>query len=302
LHSIVKLTAPCWTRSINHYPPLANQICKQWKTTLSDEDKMNTPCNIPKAWQKTPRVAQKIMKVCPFCNSDTRETNGSIGNLEHLHQYCTGPILVDVRNHCNQKIEDALFDIYDYASIHGYNLPFNECNRISTLQENLENCAVELKKTERLTVQKSKLLLEARETYIAILSKNTLNLVALLERIPNTLNLVALLERIPNTLNLVALLERIPAEKINDYNKYPLSHRIGFIHSLMEKDFDMAFATIIDVGFLGLFPKPILYILNQYSKTLMEDNTNKSEFLRLVEKLVTAFVYWPISIQKLFSS
>jgi hypothetical protein len=243
---------------------------------LSDEDKMNTPCNIPKAWQKTPRVAQKIMKVCPFCNSDTRETNGSIGNLEHLHQYCTGPILVDVRNHCNQKIEDALFDIYDYASIHGYNLPFNECNRISTLQENLENCAVELKKTERLTVQKSKLLLEARETYIAILSKNTLNL--------------------------VALLERIPEEKINDYNKYPLSHRIGFIHSLMEKDFDMAFATIIDVGFLGLFPKPILYILNQYSKTLMEDNTNKSEFLRLVEKLVTAFVYWPISIQKLFSS
>ncbi len=276
MHSIVKLTAPCWTRSINHYPPLANQICKQWKTTLSDEDKMNTPCNIPKAWQKTPRVAQKIMKVCPFCNSDTRETNGSIGNLEHLHQYCTGPILVDVRNHCNQKIEDALFDIYDYASIHGYNLPFNECNRISTLQENLENCAVELKKTERLTVQKSKLLLEARETYIAILSKNTLNR--------------------------VALLERIPAEKINDYNKYPLSHRIGFIHSLMEKDFDMASATIIDVGFLGLFPKPILYILNQYSKTLMEDNTNKSEFLRLVEKLVTAFVYWPISIQKLFSS
>jgi hypothetical protein len=276
LHSIVKLTAPCWTRSINHYPPLANQIWKQWKTTLSDEDKMNTPCNIPKAWQKTPRVAQKIIKVCPFCNSDTRETNGSIGNLEHLHQYCTGPILVDVRNHCNQKIEDALFDIYDYASIHGYNLPFNECNRISTLQENLENCAVELKKTERLTVQKSKLLLEARETYIVILSKNTLNL--------------------------VALLERIPAEKINDYNKYPLSHRIGFIHSLMEKDFDMAFATIIDVGFLGLFPKPILYILNQYSKTLMEDNTNKSEFLRLVEKLVTAFVYWPISIQKLFSS
>jgi len=276
LHSIVKLTAPCWTRSINHYPPLANQIWKQWKTTLSDEDKMNTPCNIPKAWQKTPRVAQKIIKVCPFCNSDTRETNGSIGNLEHLHQYCTGPILVDVRNHCNQKIEDALFDIYDYASIHGYNLPFNECNRISTLQENLENCAVELKKTERLTVQKSKLLLEARQTYIAILSKNTLNL--------------------------VALLERIPEEKINDYNKYPLSHRIGFIHSLMEKDFDMAFATIIDVGFLGLFPKPILYILNQYSKTLMEDNTNKSEFLRLVEKLVTAFVYWPISIQKLFSS
>jgi hypothetical protein len=35
---------------------------------------------------------------------------------------------------------------------------------------------------------------------------------------------------------------------------------VGFIHLINENDFDIAAATIVDVGFLGLFPKAILHI------------------------------------------
>jgi hypothetical protein len=73
-----------------------------------------------------PQIADDIIKRCPFCNDESNTTNGSIGNLEHLHLYCTLPTLKEARAHCNQKIEDALFDIYNYTSKLEYNWPFQE--------------------------------------------------------------------------------------------------------------------------------------------------------------------------------
>jgi L-lactate utilization protein LutC len=47
LQNIVKQIAPCWTRSIYCYPPLANQIWKHWRDSLNETIKLNTPSNIP---------------------------------------------------------------------------------------------------------------------------------------------------------------------------------------------------------------------------------------------------------------
>jgi hypothetical protein len=47
---------------------------------------------------------------------------------------------------------------------------------------------------------------------------------------------------------------------------YPLAFRIGFIHLIPEKDFDLTQVTITNVGYLGLFPKAILQALAQYAK------------------------------------
>jgi hypothetical protein len=57
--------------------------------------------------------------------------------------------LVKTRKHCNQKIELALFDIYDYASKLEYNQPLQRCNGLSKLQEDLERVASNLEKTVR---------------------------------------------------------------------------------------------------------------------------------------------------------
>jgi len=109
-------------------------------------------------------------------------------------------------------------------------------------------------------------------------------------------NNVAILAR--NSLNIAVLLNRILSSKIRDYDSFPLAHRLGFIHSLPEGDFDVASANITDVGFLGLFPKSLLQILYQYAREVDKSGHNKDEFLTLVNKLVTAFIYRPIVIQK----
>jgi hypothetical protein len=177
------------------------------------------------------------------------------------------------RAHCNQKIEDALFDIYNYASKREYNQPFKECDRLTSLQEELEKNAVILEKTERTTVCKSKLSIEARARNKALLSRKELNL--------------------------AVLLNRIPAKKLREYNKYPSAFRIGFIHSILEKEFDIASATITDIGFLGLFLKSLLQILYRYANKIEKNNNDKNEFVTLIEKLITAFIYRPITLQKI---
>jgi hypothetical protein len=109
-------------------------------------------------------------------------------------------------------------------------------------------------------------------------------------------NNVAILAR--NSLNIAVLLNRILSSKIRDYDSFPLAHRLGFIHSLPEGDFDVASANITDVGFLGLFPKSLLQILYQYAREVDKSGHNKDKFLTLVNKLVTTFIYRPIIIQK----
>jgi hypothetical protein len=43
-------------------------------------------------------------------------------------------------------------------------------------------------------------------------------------------------------------------------NKYPLFAQLGFINAILEEEFDIAIATITDIGFLGFSPKLITKI------------------------------------------
>jgi predicted membrane protein len=60
----------------------------------------------------------------------------------------------------------------------------------------------------------------------------------------------------------------------------------------------MAFATITDVGFLGLIPKALLQILYRYSKEINPSKLNNAVFLSLINTLVSAFIYQPIYYAK----
>jgi len=117
---------------------------------MESMERRDTPITIPKKWQKTHQIANEIIKKCPFCNGNDNNANACIGTREHLHLYCNMKTLIKTREHCNQKIELALFDIYDYASKLEYNQLLQRCNCLSKLQEDLERVASNLEKTERL--------------------------------------------------------------------------------------------------------------------------------------------------------
>jgi hypothetical protein len=272
----VKLTAPCWTRCIYRYPPLANQIWINWRASLPGNIKASTSINIPRGWNKIPHIANDIIKVYPFCMTNNGTSIKRIGNLEHLHLYCTAPILVDTRTHCHQKIEESIYAIYNYASLHEYKLSFSDCHRKTNLQENLENTAVKVEKKQRYVVKNSQLILETRTNNKAIIRENSITI--------------------------AVHLSRLPVEKIQDYNNYPLSYKLGFIHSIPEEDFDMVTATITDVGFMGLFPKQLLQILAKYANDIKKSNQDNDEFISLIDNLVTAFIYRPITMQKSYSN
>ncbi len=57
----------------------------------------------------------------------------------------------------------------------------------------------------------------------------------------------------------------------------------------------MDFATIIDVNFLGLFPKRQLAVLQTYKQSLNKDL--QSDFDEHINQLLFAVIYWPIVIQ-----
>jgi len=81
--------------------------------------------------------------------------------------------------------------------------------------------------------------------------------------------------------------------------KYPLSSQLGFIHAIPEDDFDIASATITDVGFLGFFPKLIFLALRRCDTEIQRFSAvNITEFKSLVDNLIAAFFYRPIAIQK----
>jgi hypothetical protein len=88
------------------------------------------------------------------------------------------------------------------------------------------------------------------------------------------------------------LLQRLPSEKLIDYDMFPLSYEIGFIHIIPESELDMAQATITltDVGFLGLFPKRILQELRAYAREMERLNESNDEFLKLTNQLITNFI------------
>jgi len=71
------------------------------------------------------------------------------------------------------------------------------------------------------------------------------------------------------------------------------------IHSIPEDHFQLATATIIDVGYLGLLPKGLIQVLQDYTQELKQArSTHECRFMELMDKLITAFIYRPITIQK----
>ncbi len=270
IRNIVKQTAMCWTRSIYRDPSMANKIWKKWTLTLPDDIRATHPATIPKDWQKHPWIAEDIIKRCPFCNA--QHHNIHVGNLEHLHLYCTSQLLHDTRTHCNEKIESAIHEMYHYASLREYGVSLQDANRKTSLQEKAENAAKALEKENRLIVKQRQLITDSRQSNIAILSRRAISQ--------------------------AILLNQLPAEKLQEYDRYPLAFQLGCIHSLPEDKLDIAAATIIDVGYLGLLPKSILQVLIDYSYQIKRDNQDDNEFFQLRDKFVTAFVYRPITMQK----
>jgi hypothetical protein len=68
-------------------------IWQIWYEQLSPELQQNTPPDLPSGWQKVPSIADEIIRKCPFSVSCDNATMPRIGNLEHLHVYCSSPIL-----------------------------------------------------------------------------------------------------------------------------------------------------------------------------------------------------------------
>jgi len=270
--NILKMSAPCWTRCIYRYPKLANRIWKSWKAQLPDHQKILIAENIPSGWQKITHIEKNIIKACPFCNTVDDDADRMSGNLEHLHVYCPSPILVSAREHCHQKIEDAIYALYNYAASREFGTVLENSTRITILQERIETTARNTEKTERQVVRNKQLVIETRTENTAILSKHSIDR--------------------------AILLNKLPIEKAQDYQKFPLSYRAGFIHSIPEEDFDVSTATIIDVGFLGILPKPILSTLHQYGKDIERTSGDSSEFETLITQMHNAFIYRPITIQK----
>jgi hypothetical protein len=196
-----------------------------------------------------------------------------IGNMEHLHIYCTSPILTKTREYCHTRIEAALHALYNSASIHEFATPLATPTRKTILQENMEDAAAAVERQERTIVQHSNIVLASRESNIAILRQH------------------ALTEAI--------LLNRLPASKMQDYLRFPLASRLGVIHCIPEESFNMAMATIIDVGFMGLFPKALLQVLNTYMQNVKRTKPEMVQtFQVLTDALISAFIYRTISMQQ----
>ena len=92
-------------------------------------------------------------------------------------------------------------------------------------------------------------------------------------------------------------LHQLPVNLAQQYNKYPLAHRLGFFHCIPEHQLDLTLATITDAAFLGLFPKQLLQILHRYTYSI-QSPSHKEQYQQLVYMLITSFVYRPIVLQK----
>jgi hypothetical protein len=188
--------------------------------------------------------------------------------------YCPSKNLRRVREYCNRKIENALHELYCFSSLRESNCLPHEHNRTCTLQEHLAAAAKEAELQERPTVQSSNIVYETRPTNIAIKSRHEITL--------------------------LVLLQKLPEEKIDEFDRFPYASQLGFLQAIPECDFNIATATITDVGFLGLFPKKIFQELRRYAKKVEKDTpTASSEFQTLFDRLIDAFVLRPVTIQKI---
>ena len=97
-------------------------------------------------------------------------------------------------------------------------------------------------------------------------------------------------------------MERFPPRKLTEYDAFPLSSQIGFIHAIPEDDFDVAQATIMDVGFLGLFPKQVFQKMQAYARELEKNNEPNEEFIQLMNLVVSTFTYRALTVQKIIQT
>jgi hypothetical protein len=77
---------------------------------------------------------------------------------------------------------------------------------------------------------------------------------------------------------------------------YPLAHQTGLVHCISEDQLDLNLATIIDINFLGLFPKSLLVVLQTYKHGLSQNK--QDDFDLLISRLLSTFIYRPIVMQK----
>ena len=152
-----------------------------------------------------------------------------------------------------------------------YDIPLSSAPRSPSLQEHLEQMALDIETMSRPVIINSQCKMETRSSNKAILP--------------------------PHALTMATLLHQLPVSLAQQYNKYPLAHRLGFIHCIPEHQLDLALATITDVAFLGLFPKQLLQILHRYAYTI-QSPSHKEQYQQLVYMLITSFVYRPIILQK----
>jgi len=271
LRNMIKFTAPCWTRCIYRHPPIVHQIWEYWRNRQSATDRENIPIDIPKNWKDIPLIRDHLIKACPFCGSFGVEGN-KIGNLEHLHLYCPNIYLQKARDLGNQNLEKAIYDVYNFAAKIQYNCSQENTTRTTALQEIMEQVARETELQERPVARSSELSYETRTSNKAILSKTAIQI--------------------------KTLLGQLPASKLAEYDTYPLTAKLGFIIFMPEAEYDVASATITDVGFLGIFPKPILGELRRYARELKNLNQDYEAFLVLTNTLVDALIYRGATVQK----
>mmetsp|Transcript_28434 Transcript_28434/g.40755 ORF Transcript_28434/g.40755 Transcript_28434/m.40755 type:complete len:199 (+) Transcript_28434:2443-3039(+) len=168
-----------------------------------------------------------------------------MGTLEHLHLYCEAPDLVDARKFRYANIEQSLTNIYNFAAYQEYDTSLQDTTRQTKLQEDFERTVLQTELLERPICRNSTVVNEKRTQHQAILPRHQIEI--------------------------FTLLQKLPASKLQEYDDSPLAHRAGLIHSISEDSFSLDTATIIDVNFLGLFPKSLLDVLRRYKNKLKSD-------------------------------
>jgi len=194
-----------------------------------------------------------------------------MGTMEHMHLYGEAPILVSARKFCYTNIEAALENLYSFAAEQEYDAPYSFATRQTKLQENMERAAQQIELAERPICENSNVVNSKRTSNIAILSRHEVEV--------------------------LTILKKLPADKLEEYDATPLAHRAGLIHSIPEDIFSIDTATIIDVSFLGLFPKRLLEVIRKYKGTLKQDL--QQDFDHLTKGLLSAFIYRAIIIQNI---
>ena len=232
LRNIVKMRALCWTRFLYRYPLFVAKAWESWHYSLTPDEQANVPATLPKDWRKDKWASDSVLRVCPACNVHrTDHTKECMGTLEHMHLYCASPHLVKARAICYEGIETSLESIYNFASYVEYNKPTPETSRQTKLQEWLENTARQTELEERPICRDAKVHLESTSNR-AILTRYELQT--------------------------YIMLNNIPAEKLAEYDKFPLTHRTGLLPCIPEDDLAIESATITDVTFLGLFHRILM--------------------------------------------